>query len=205
MNANRIDLIARSLSDFSSRRNVLHGLFGVGFGLAAFPGWPGGEAAVDAKKKRKHKQKNKKPEPRPQPPPAAPFNDFGCLDVGQPCQGDSALCCSGICDPGTSTCVAHNSGACFPDTTLCASDTPLGCGSNPSECLCMLTTGNATFCADLSHLSDLNDFPESCRFCSADTDCQEELGPGAACVVLAGACTPFCLATGRTACVAPCA
>jgi hypothetical protein len=204
MDTRRFQAITRSLCVCPSRRDILRGLTGTGL-LSLFR-WPQWESEVAAKKKRnkKHKQKKSKaPLPPPLPPP--PFNAFGCLEVGQPCQGDSALCCSGICDAGTSTCVAHNSGTCFPDTTLCASDFPLGCGSNPSECLCMLTTGNATFCADLSHLSDLDDFSEACRFCSTDTDCQEELGSGAACVVLAGACTPFCLSTGRTACVRPCA
>ena len=176
MAMNRFEAITRSLTMFPSRRDVLRGLTGTG--LVSLLGWLQGESDVAAKKKRhkKHKQKkSKRSLPPPQPPP--PFNAFGCLDVGQSCQGDNTLCCSGICDPGTSTCVAHNSDTCFPDTALCATETPLGCGSNPG-CICMLTTGNAGFCADVATFSDISDFREACRFCSADTDCQEELGPG---------------------------
>jgi hypothetical protein len=68
--------------------------------------------------------------------------------------------------------------------------------------MCTVTTGGAAFCADTSKLNDLADL---CRFCNQDTDCEEEFGPGAACVVLGGICSPFCPSTDRTACLPPCA
>jgi hypothetical protein len=62
----------------------------------------------------------------------------------------------------------------------------------------LVTTGNAAFCADLSQL-DISRPDDLCRFCSQDTDCEEEFGPGSACVVLKGICTPICASTDRTA------
>jgi hypothetical protein len=63
----------------------------------------------------------------------------------------------------------------------------------------VLTTGNAPFCGDYTGFPG-NDL---CRDCSQDSDCQEEFGPGAACVVYAGLCGETCPDTG-TACVPAC-
>ncbi len=85
--------MTRALGRIPSRRDVLRSLAGAGIGISAL-GLPG---IVDAKKHRKKKGKKKrKTEPQPQLPPLV-FNQFGCIEVGQPCRGDSALCCSGIC------------------------------------------------------------------------------------------------------------
>jgi hypothetical protein len=65
----------------------------------------------------------------------------------------------------------------------------------------LLTTGNAGFCAALQGFTPA----QFCRFCSTDTDCQDEFGPGAACVILKGICSAACASTGRTACMRPCA
>jgi len=206
MDTSRFAVIARSVSDIPSRRDVLHGLVVAGLGLAASSTWSREESAVAAKKKRKKKKKKKKPLSQPDqqapplPQPQPPFNAFGCLDVGQSCQGDSALCCSGICDPGTSTCIAHNAGICFADTDTCTLGQNYPCHPDKSTCFCSLTTGNAGFCGDFSFGATA-----LCRYCSSDTDCQEELGPGAACVVLKGVCSFYCADTDRTACVVPCA
>ncbi len=193
----------RALTAFPSRRDILRGLAGSGLGLAALLDWPNGGSQLAARKKRgkRKKQKKQSPQPPSSPPPPPPFNTYGCLDIGQSCQGDSSLCCSGVCDPKSSTCVAHNNDVCFPDTAFCTSNTPLQCNGNNPQCLCTLTTGNAGFCADLEDFNDLSPF---CRLCSTDTECQAELGPGAACVVLAGACSPYCATTGRTACMRSC-
>jgi hypothetical protein len=165
---------------------------------------------TEAKTKHKKGKRRKKPSPPPlQPQPQPAVNAFGCLDVGQPCQGDSALCCSGVCDgsapapdqPDTSVCVAHNAGICFADSDSCAGG-GVPCNPNKPNCLCMKTTGNAGFCADFTNLSQ---FEDTCRLCSADTDCEAEWGPGAACIVFGGICTPLCPTTGRTACAPPCA
>jgi hypothetical protein len=65
----------------------------------------------------------------------------------------------------------------------------------------MLTTGNAGFCADFTNLAPAT----FCRFCNTETDCEAEFGPGAARVVHGETCTLNCAATGRTACMRPCA
>src|SRR4051794_29301536 len=116
-----------SLSSLPSRREVLRGLASIGLGLTVH----GAEDAVA--RKGRHKKRQKRPKQKtPLPPPPLPFNEFGCLAVGQPCQGDSTLCCSGICDPGTSTCMAHNIGICFADTDPCTTGMPFPCTPNPN-------------------------------------------------------------------------
>jgi hypothetical protein len=119
-----------------------------------------------------------------------------------PRQGDSSLCCSGDCDPSTSTCVAHNAGTCAQGTGTCTVGAPVSCHPSKIECACHRTTGNAGFCGDFTGLTEP---ARLCRFCRKDTDCQDEFGPGAACIVLDRICTLTCAATGTTACVPPCA
>jgi hypothetical protein len=202
MDTERSGATLRALTALPSRRDILRGLAGSGLGFVALLDWPNGESLVVARKKRGKKKKHRKQLPQPpSPPPPLPFNQFGCLDIGQSCRGDSSLCCSGICDPKSSTCVAHNNDVCFADTDFCTSNTPTLCHGNNPQCLCTLTTGNAGFCADLEDFNDLSPF---CRLCSTDTECQAELGPGAACVVLAGRCSGLCASTERTACMRSC-
>src|SRR4051794_40591904 len=179
MDANRFDDFFRSLtaSSFHSRRRVLVGL--TGGMIVALPFQFGGDAAAKHKKKQGKKKKEKTPQPQPQLQPE--LNAFGCVDVGQPCQGDSTLCCSGICEgsaptpgqPDTSVCVAHNSGICFADSDSCSGG-GVPCNPNKPNCLCVKTTGNAGFCADFT---DLSQFEDTCRLCSTDTDCEAEWGP----------------------------
>jgi hypothetical protein len=192
----------RTLTSVPSRRDLLRGLAGAGLGLAALR-LPDAAEAKKRHKKKKHK-KIKKSQPQPV------INQFGCLDVGQPCRGGSANCCSGICQgiapkkrkSDTSTCVEHNAGICTPQYDSCAAGVSVSCHASNESCYCTMTTGNAPFCGDFTTTSGVE---ELCRVCSEDTDCQAELGPGAACVLLADACTAICAATGRTACVPPCA
>jgi hypothetical protein len=205
MDANSFEAVTRLLTLLPSRRDVLHGLTSAGLDLTTLRLT---DAAIakkghHKKQRKKPKQKPSSPSPSPSPPPSPPsppFNAFGCLDVGQPCQGDSTLCCSGICEPGTSTCIAHDSSFCFEDTDTCTLGRRIPCSVSNSHCACLLTTGNAGFCADF----DVPDPASICRFCSQDTDCQEEFGAGAACVLLRGFCSPTCVSTGRTACLRPC-
>ena len=197
MDHHHFDTLTRLVGTAASRRGLVRSLAG---GLSALQAWPLG--ALDIEAKHNHHQKHKKkPEQKP-PAPPPPFNAFGCLDVGQPCQGDSTLCCSGICDPGPSTCVAHNAGACSPETGACSVGAPVPCHPSNPLCGCHRTTGNAGFCGDFTGVDDP---AQLCRFCKKDTDCQEEFGPGAACIVLDRVCTLTCAATGTTACVRPCA
>jgi hypothetical protein len=148
-------------------------------------------------KKRKKKGRDAKP------------NAFGCLDVGKPCRGKDALCCSGICagkKPGKGkqdkrTCAAHNTGGCLPERSFCV-DSEAFCSPTAA---CLTTTGNAGFCAeDLGFDREVN-----CQPCVRDTEC-EQLGfaAGSACVILRteGFCEEGCEgingSTG-TACIAP--
>jgi hypothetical protein len=195
MDADHFDGLTRTLAAACSRRRTLAAALGGLVTLGALP--------VDAKKGKKKKEK-KKPKP----------NQFGCLDIGQSCRGNSSLCCSGICQ-GTkpkkgkkgkkdrkdkSTCVAHNTGVCIAEADTCTAGVEVPCNPSNPSCFCTLTTGNAGFCAAFS-----GGPAGHCRVCSKDTDCQAEFGAGAACLVLGGICTPLCLTTGRTACAPPCA
>jgi hypothetical protein len=184
MNHNRFDALTRTLISVPSRRHLLRGLAGAGLGL-------GGTRLPDlaeAKKKRKRKKKGKKAKP----------NAFGCLNVGDPCKSEEQ-CCSGICEgkKGKKRCQAHDAGICTVGLNICTGAVARCNADNPS-CGCVLTTGNAGFCGDFTDGAN-----NLCRDCSEDTDCQEEFGPGAACVALGGICAAICPDTG-TACVPAC-
>jgi hypothetical protein len=197
VNSKNVDTLFRALASSATPARSRRGLLAAMTSglLAAMPLVRGREDAAAKNTTKKGKTKKKRTA-SPQAPP--PFNAFGCLDVGQPCRGDSALYCSGRCDPGTSTCVAHNAGICFADADICAIGVPVKCNPSNPQCTCLKTTGNGAFCGDITQVD------KSCRLCSADTDCQTEFGPGAACVVLGGICTEVCGATGRTACARSC-
>jgi hypothetical protein len=188
MNQNRFDALTRTLISVPSRRHLLRGLAGAGLGLG-FARLP---HAAEAKKKRKRKKRKEK---KPQP------NAFGCFNVGQPCNGDSANCCSGICEgtppkkgkKDTSRCVAHDTGGCR------AGQIPVGCGGSENVACttsrgkagsCHTTTGQAGFCAVDGAL---------CHDCTTDPECEAQFGIGAACVLCPGDCADF----GGRACAAP--
>lgn len=194
MDATHFDRLTRLLIEAPARRSVVRGLAGAALGLTAFR-LPGAVAA-----KNKHKRKNTKPK--------LERNAFGCVNVGRSCRGNHANCCSGMCEGAkprkgkkdTSVCVGHdNAGVCFPDSDSCTLGLDVPCSFGNTTCSCVLTTGNAGFCGDFASGST-----DLCRVCTRDTDCQADLGPGAACVFLAAACSLGCGATGRTACVPPC-
>jgi hypothetical protein len=193
MKQHSFPVLARALAFIPSRRDVLRGFTGAALGLTMLRAPDPGEA-----KNRKRKHKHKKPKLQ--------RNEFGCVDVGGNCLGNSANCCSGICEgkkpkkgkKDTSVCVAHDdAGICFVDSDTCTVGTNVLCNADNDKCFCVLTTGNAGFCGDFSA-----DVP--CRDCAKDAECQEEFGPGAACVFLGGICSSLCPATGRTACIRPC-
>jgi len=198
----RIEAVTRTLSSLPSRRDVLRGLAAAGLGFSA-PRLAETEAAKHKHKKGK-KRKHRTPVVTPPEVPPLVFNRYGCLDVGQPCRGENANCCSGICQgaapaagqPDASHCVAHNAGVCTPETDSCELGLEVPCNPSATRSACTITTGNAGFCADISAGTE-----KHCRVCTRDTDCQGEFGPGAACVVLGGGCTPLCITTGRTACI----
>jgi hypothetical protein len=150
-------------------------------------------------RKRHRKHKHRKPKLQ--------RNHFGCVAVGGTCLGDNANCCSGICEgkkpkkgkKDTSVCAAHDTaGTCSSDTDTCTIGQSVNCADNPS-CICLLTTGNAGFCGDAS-----GGRGSQCRNCIRDTDCQQEFGPGAACIVFGGTCSDACPDTGHRLCYSPC-
>jgi hypothetical protein len=202
--------LTQTLTNVPPRRDVLRGLAGVALSLVAFR-LSDAEAGKKKgrKKKKSKKQRGKKRNPpgsTPQEVPPLVFNQYGCIDVDRPCRGDSTNCCSGICQgaapaagqPDASRCAAHNDGVCTVEINSCDIGVEVRCDPANTRGVCTLTTGNAAFCADISA-----GVTKHCRFCAKDTDCQTEFGPGAACVVLGGECTPLCSLTGRTACLPP--
>ena len=160
MNQNRTAVVTRSLTRVPTRRDVVRGLVGAGFGLGAarLPG------VVAAKRKRRRIRRNA----------------FGCVDVGGYCKGDEH-CCSGNCagKPGQKRCRAHDTGGCqagLQDTT-CATEanpgTDVPCTTSAGNAgFCNTTTGNAGFCA----------YSGGTYPCAKDAECQEIYGPRAACI-----------------------
>jgi hypothetical protein len=195
MNHHPISALARVFTFIQSRRDVVRGLAGAAVGLTVLHAPDTGEAK---KKHRKHRRRKLKLQ----------RNEFGCVDVGGHCLGNDANCCSGIGDgrkpkkgkKDSSVCVAHDdAGVCFADTDTCTIGHNVPCDLDNELCACLITTGNAGFCGDFS-----DGLESQCRNCVRDTDCQEEFGPGAACVFLGSVCSVICADTGRRACARPC-
>jgi hypothetical protein len=126
------------------------------------------------------------------------FNQFGCVNVGGKCRGNSANCCSGICEgkkpkkgkKDTSRCVAHGQSTCFAgqNEPFCGGTGEVACLTSAGETgECTTTTGNAGYCVRSGR----------CLACKKDEDCQNnpDFGAGAACTVCTG-----CTETGGTAC-----
>jgi hypothetical protein len=184
MEAQRFDYIARIFSRATARRRLLFGL-----GLSPFAGLIAARQMGETEAKKKRRKPKKAPKPV--------FNEFGCLDVGQPCQGKSALCCSGVCQGkkpkkgkrDKSRCVAHDASTCLAGQRsdscggsvdeLCTTSTGVANGA------CNTTTGNAGYC----HAST------ACFACATDAECKPVCGERAACLT----CTT-CAGTGGTMC-----
>lgn len=168
MDGSPFDDFARSWRGTASRRSVL-----AGFAAVAAASLPVSGVA------RKRKQK-------PQP------NAYGCLELGQKCGGNHALCCSGSSQgkrpkkgkPDRRRCVGHNALTCQAEQDSCLQGNQT-CGTNG---LCLHTTGKSSYCGTSG----------ICAVCQRDADCEALRGPGAACVI----CTAACPGTGGTACYA---
>ena len=169
MEATLFDRLTRSIAEGSSRRTLLLST-ALGLALARVP------TMVEAKTKEKPTR-----------------NAYGCLNVGQPCRGNDALCCSGVCQgkkpkkgkKDKHKCAAHNTGGCIAAQDSCAMNQNVPYLSNG---VCTRTTGEATFCAKF--------WAGMCTKCAMDADCLL-LGPDAACIV----CHVTCPQT-TTACFA---
>ena len=195
MDSNRFDSLAVTVGRRRSRRGAIQAL---------------GAAALAAASVRLGLSE--------EPAVAAQVEDerhFGCLNVGQACNGDDSKCCSGRCEgrPGRrgrrrngrrrdrtdrSRCVAHNEDICTAGQDTCATGLAVACGFR-NRGACFQTTGNAGFCGRIEGAS-----PPSfrCEVCSKDDDCVA-LGYGneSACVVCESDCR-FRNANA-TACVGP--
>jgi hypothetical protein len=168
-----------------SRRGALAGL------AAMLPAWTMlsiSETEANKKKKRKRRKKRKKRNKTPE------NNAFGCLSIGQHCNGKDDKCCSGICDgkkpkkgkKDTSKCAGHDANTCQTGFDVCQGVIAM-CSNGGA---CFTTTGNAPFCAGGTGV---------CTVCSRDTDCVAAgFGALAACVV----CNSECPETGGTVCFA---
>jgi hypothetical protein len=151
-----------------------------------------GAAAAEVGGNRKKKRQNSKKS-------QLKLNAFRCVDVGGKCRGNSANCCSGICEgkkpkkgkKDRSRCIAHNAGVCQAEQNQCVDDLTANCGGAGR---CFRTTGNASFCG--------NEGEGVCTVCARDADCEAAFGLGAACVVCS---TCEIKAGSSTACVPPAA
>lgn len=194
------DRFARLLGRATGRRHLL-------FGLAASP------LAVLLAARRPDTVGAKKRHAKRKKPPTPVFNEFGCLDVGQPCQGKSDLCCSGVCKgkkpkkgkPDKRVCAAHHTADCTPQRTICEVEAPvLALCDLPSDTsACVHTTGNSVFCGSLLGFTEAI----HCRACAKDTDCLAfGFAPGSACAILEGSVCgegAVCASTEGRACVPP--
>lgn len=125
-------------------------------------------------------------------------NEFGCVNVGNPCRGNDNNCCSGVCegkkpkkgDKDKSRCVGHDESTCQPGQSIgdCTTGSvAVACQTTAGKTgECVTTTGNAAYCFDEG----------DCFACERDTDCVDVCGIGAACIKC-----PGCIATAGTACV----
>jgi hypothetical protein len=205
MDGIQFDMLSRGLARALSRRRL--GGLSIGLGLASL--LPSGSLSARGPRPDKHGHhghKGKKHKKHRNTPLV--LNQFGCLDVGGRCQGNSANCCSGVCQ-GTkpkrgendkSVCVAHNQDGCTPERNGCVVGTALS-ACNPANpvAFCLVTTGNAGFCGNVAGLS-----PANCQLCTKDTDCVAfGFPPGSACVLFDGGCSSNCPTTGTRACIPP--
>ena len=158
----------------------------------------GGALALESEAKRNN-QRRKRRKRKNRNRNDAVANAFGCLNVGDRCDGTDLQCCSGVCQPAPgggkgknrqAFCVAHDEGGCRPDQDICADDNEIDnrCGAAG---ICFRTTGQASFCG--------KEEDGDCFVCRTDADCVPTFGAGAACVVCAD-CEEDSASTG---CVPP--
>ena len=121
-------------------------------------------------------------------------NHFECRHVGARCKRPGQCCSSRCLGPtGGKTCSGHDAGTCTTQN-VCTTGTTV-CGSHGgSSCVCFQTTGKAPFCGRFG----------ICRPCTKDRQCEEQFGPGAACVVHDCVCTNATTNPRGTGCVVKC-
>jgi hypothetical protein len=124
-------------------------------------------------------------------PGATSATHFSCRHIGVRCRR-AGQCCSGICRgrSGRKRCKGHDAGICTGQNVCTTGSTRCGEHVPGTGCFCFQTTGDAPFCGRFA----------VCRSCSRDKECEEDFGPGAACVVH----DCVCGVTGGTGCVVKC-
>jgi hypothetical protein len=167
MVTDRFDASIRALIRAPSRRDLLRGLAGAGFGLTArLP-------VVEAKRKRRHRHRKKEPKP----------NALGCLDEGTTCKLTEAhACCSGVCEK------KGDAGKCGP-----LPPAAFGCTNSAKTDFCAVPdSGNCPdhggFC-----IVDENDRPlcignAACAVCTMDADCDAIFAASARCIQSCAKC-----------------
>jgi hypothetical protein len=191
MDGDRFDSLARSVGISASRRGALRVLVTAAIAAPAARVGLGSDPAA---------AKDVTTEQR-----------FGCLRIGEACNGRSGQCCSGRCKGkkarrtkkgrkrrDRSRCVAHDEGSCTTSQDTCATGLQVACGRG-NRGGCFITTGDAPFCGQITGQSP----PAfNCIDCNRDRDCDDlGYGPGAACVI----CEQECrfLSRRNTACIGP--
>jgi hypothetical protein len=193
VDADRFDMLLRSLSEMPSRRSLARAL--TGFAASGALGSWLGFANTDAKKKHKHK---KKKHCSPNCFDRTCGND-GCggscgeCDGDQTCQGGNCACpagtkdCDGACFPDDACCPPCTTGQTCQSSGSCAiecsseDDCPAGCFCGPAEI--------ETFC--IPDPAPCDTFQQGC---SSDTECPL----GQACFLATcggpdpGTCLPLC-------------
>ncbi len=181
-----IDALARRTATLSRRTALGVALSGlIGSSLAV-----GSEAKGTGQRRKRRKRKNRNKN-------NAEANAFGCLNVGDRCDGTDLQCCSGICQKqkggkgkdDKSFCVAHDEGSCRPDQDSCV-DEDVAATQCDVDGVCFRTTGQAGFCGRV--------ISGACLPCRKDADCAA-FGDGSACVV----CAQCEDESGGTGCVPP--
>lgn len=183
MSVDIIDALARQTA-MVTRRTALAAVFSAGLSARVF-------SETEARNRKQHGKRRRRRN-------KVIANAFGCLNVGDRCDGTDLACCSGVCQQergnGTrkrrkSFCVAHDEGGCRPEQDFCIDgDVGTTCGVGG---VCLRTTGQAGFCGLL--------VGSDCFSCSTDSECAASFGAGAACVVCA-ACGE---SSGGTGCLPP--
>jgi hypothetical protein len=198
LDANRLDILLRSLSQSPTRRGIGRTLAGLGF-LGAL----GGLDQVDAEAKKKHRKRKKKCKGGKKQCGKNCCAAASCID-GACCSEDrtcGAVCCDDglLCgDRDQGTCVVGQ-GTCPTGASSCSSANFIFCNDS-DQCVCARATDGSTHCTTPISSNGLDD----CGQCTTDADC-ELLFPDIAGVFCAENATGPCgCPEGTNLCSGPC-
>jgi hypothetical protein len=154
VDANRFDVLARSLEDGSTRRVALSGALGAGFAclLSRF-----GAGEADAKKRKRKKKKCK-----------GGKKNCGktCILKTGCCGGCGAQrCCGGICAGCCNDTDCENGEACFDGTCVCPAENAVCDG------ICVDLAADGANCGSCGNTCDTGECIHGACTCSGDFDC----------------------------------